>query len=54
MDMQLFVVFALFAVAAFYIGRMVYRNLKPKKGNSCGANCKCGMDFSHVPSPEKN
>jgi len=48
MDMQHVIVFVLFAVAAFYLGRMVYQNLKPKKGNSCGSNCKCGVDFSDI------
>ncbi|MCO4292922.1 FeoB-associated Cys-rich membrane protein [Solitalea sp. MAHUQ-68] len=39
-----------FLVALWYVGRMVYRQVKPKK-NSCGANCKCGVDFSEL---EKN
>ncbi|MEH6305051.1 FeoB-associated Cys-rich membrane protein [Olivibacter sp. CPCC 100613] len=47
--MQTIVVFLLFALAALYLGRMLYKNLKPKKGNACGSNCKCGMDFSNVP-----
>jgi len=48
MDIQMIIVFLLFALAAFYLGKMLYGNLKPKKGNSCGANCKCGIDFSNV------
>jgi len=53
MDVQLIVVLLLFAAAAFYIGKMLYSNLKPKKGGSCGTNCKCGMDFSDVQQPNK-
>ncbi|QNL51422.1 FeoB-associated Cys-rich membrane protein [Olivibacter sp. SDN3] len=48
MDTQSILVFALFAAAAVYLGRMLYANVKPKKGNACGSNCKCGMDFSQV------
>nr|WP_157278608.1 FeoB-associated Cys-rich membrane protein [Olivibacter sitiensis] len=46
MDIQLIIVFFLFACAAFFLGRMVYNNLRPKKGGACGSNCKCGMDLS--------
>ncbi|WP_345230613.1 FeoB-associated Cys-rich membrane protein [Olivibacter ginsenosidimutans] len=54
MNVQLIIVFGLFAYAAFYIGRMLYRNLKPKKGKTCGSNCKCGVDFSDVqPTTQK-
>jgi len=49
MDVQMIVVFLLFGLAAFYIGKMLYSSLKPKKDGSCGANCKCGADFSNVP-----
>lgn len=39
-----------FLAAIWYVGRMVYRQLKPKN-NGCGVNCKCGVDFSDI---EKN
>ncbi|MCL4639442.1 MAG: hypothetical protein M5Z89_10675 [Olivibacter sp.] len=32
---------------------MLYNNLKPKKGGTCGSNCKCGMDFSNMPEQTK-
>lgn len=44
MGFQEILVFVLFAVAIFYVGKTIYRNLSPKKG--CGQNCKCGIDFS--------
>ena len=47
--MQTIIVFLLFTIAAFYLGKMLYSNLKPKKGNACGGNCKCGVDFSNIP-----
>ncbi|WP_276091164.1 FeoB-associated Cys-rich membrane protein [Pedobacter sp. JY14-1] len=51
MDIQTLLVILLFAGALFYIGRMVYRSLTPKK-DGCGSNCKCGVDFSGI-NPEK-
>lgn len=52
MDVQSIIVLLLFAGAAFFLGRMIYNNLRPKKGSGsgCGANCKCGVDFSEPPS----
>jgi hypothetical protein len=47
MNTQTILVFILFAVALFYIGRMVYKNLRVKK-DGCGGNCKCGVDFSDI------
>ncbi len=46
MDIQTILVGIIFVVAAFYLGRMIYRNIRPgdQKG-SCGGNCKCGADF---------
>lgn len=46
MNVQLIIVGILFAAAVFYVGRMVYKSLTAKKG--CGANCKCGVDFSNI------
>jgi hypothetical protein len=51
MGAQELIVIALFAVAMFYIGSIIYRNLQPKKG--CGSNCKCGVDFSDLKIPEE-
>ncbi|UKJ08098.1 FeoB-associated Cys-rich membrane protein [Solitalea lacus] len=47
---QQLLVGVVFLLALVYMGRMIYRQLKPKK-NGCGANCKCGVDFSEI---EKN
>lgn len=47
MDIQVILVVLLFIAALFYIGRMIYRSVSPKKGG-CGSNCKCGVDFSEV------
>ncbi len=43
---QYIIIFALFAAAVFYVGRMIYKSVTAKK--SCGANCKCGVDFSNI------
>jgi hypothetical protein len=51
MDIQTILVIILFAGALFYVGRMVYKSISPKKGG-CGSNCKCGVDFSNI-GPEK-
>jgi hypothetical protein len=51
MDIQTILVIILFAGALFYVGRIVYRSISPKKGG-CGSNCKCGVDFSNI-GPEK-
>ncbi len=49
MDLQIILVGIIFAVAAFYLGRMVYRNIRPgdKKG-SCGGCGNCGADFTEA------
>lgn len=49
MDTQTIIVGIIFAIAALYLGRMIYRNIRPgnQKG-SCGGNCKCGADFSEA------
>jgi hypothetical protein len=46
MNFQLIIVLLIFAAAVFYLGRMLYRSVTAKK--SCGANCKCGVDFSNI------
>ncbi|PST84790.1 FeoB-associated Cys-rich membrane protein [Pedobacter yulinensis] len=51
MDIQKIIVAIIFALALFYIGRMVFRSLRSKE-EGCGGNCKCGVDFSSIP-PEK-
>jgi hypothetical protein len=50
MGIQETLVFLIFAAALFYIGRIVYRNLRSDKG--CASNCKCGIDFSEA-EPKK-
>ncbi|HET8829165.1 MAG TPA: FeoB-associated Cys-rich membrane protein [Pelobium sp.] len=47
MNIQLIIVILLFMGAVFYMGRLVYRSLKSKKG--CASACgKCSVDFSKV------
>ncbi|WP_017260174.1 FeoB-associated Cys-rich membrane protein [Pedobacter arcticus] len=47
MDLQLIIVIILFLGALFYMGRLIYRSLKSKKG--CASGCgKCGVDFSKI------
>ncbi len=47
MNIQLIIVALLFLGALLYIGRMIYRTLKSKKG--CASGCgKCSVDFSKV------
>jgi hypothetical protein len=50
MNIQEIIVITLFAVAVFYIAKLVYKNLKSEKG--CPSNCKCGVDFSKIKIPE--
>jgi len=45
---QTVIIVILFAAALFYVGRLMYRSLTSKK--ECGSNCKCGVDFSKMPS----
>jgi hypothetical protein len=52
MKIQEFILVALFAIALFYVGRLIYRSLHTKKG--CGSSCKCGVDFSDINLPESN
>jgi hypothetical protein len=47
MNIQLVIVILLFLGALFYMGRLIYRSLKSKKG--CASGCgKCGVDFSKI------
>ncbi len=46
MGIQEIILVALFAMALFYVGRLIYKSLHAKKG--CGNNCKCGLDFSDI------
>ncbi len=49
MDIQFILMIALFVAALFYVGRVIYRSVAPKKG-SCATGCgKCGADFSKIP-----
>lgn len=51
MGVQEIIVIALFVIAVFYVGRIIYRNLKSKK--SCASGCgKCGADFSKIKIPD--
>jgi hypothetical protein len=47
MNFQEIIVGILFIIAIAYVGKIVYQMIKPKK-NGCGANCKCGVDFSEI------
>ncbi|WP_353138637.1 FeoB-associated Cys-rich membrane protein [Pseudopedobacter sp.] len=52
MDTQTILVFAIFALAVFYISRLVYRSVFAKKG--CASNCgKCAADFSNIQNEKK-
>ncbi|WP_374165857.1 FeoB-associated Cys-rich membrane protein [Arcticibacter sp. MXS-1] len=51
MGAQEILVVILFIAALIYVGNMIYKNFNAKK--SCGSNCKCGIDFSDLPDPEK-
>lgn len=51
MTIQTIIIGALFALALFYIGRLLYRSIFVKK--DCGGNCKCGVDFSDIKEPER-
>jgi len=47
MGAQEIIVAALFALAVFYVARMIYRTLRSDKG--CASGCgKCGVDFSNI------
>lgn len=49
MDMQVIIVGLLFLAALFYIGRIIYRSVAPKKSGGCASGCgKCGVDLSHI------
>jgi len=52
MDTQTILVFIIFAIAVFYVSRLVYKSIFAKKG--CASNCgKCGVDFSNIPNKKK-
>ena len=46
MNFQLIIVLLLFILALWYVGRIIYKSVTAK--NSCGSNCKCGVDFSNI------
>jgi hypothetical protein len=51
MDVQVILVFLIFSLAVFSLGRMIYRSLSSKK--ACASNCgKCSADFSTIKIPE--
>lgn len=47
MDIQEMIVLALFILAVGYIGRLIFRSLRSKKGCASGCN-KCGVDFTNI------
>ncbi|SMO60585.1 FeoB-associated Cys-rich membrane protein [Solitalea koreensis] len=47
MNFQEIIVGILFLAALLYVGRILYRTVRPKN-KKCGANCKCGVDFSEI------
>lgn len=54
MDLQAVLVVILFAAALFYIGRIIYRSLKPSKNGGCATGCnKCNVDFSNIDPKSK-
>jgi hypothetical protein len=54
MDLQAVLVAILFAAALFYIGRIIYRSIKPTKDGGCATGCnKCSVDFSNIDPKSK-
>jgi hypothetical protein len=54
MDLQTVFVVILFGAALFYIGRIIYRSIKPANNGGCATGCnKCGVDFSNI-NPDQN
>ena len=54
MDVQTLLVALLFAAAVFYIGRIIFRSLKPSKNGGCATGCnKCSVDFSNIDPKSK-
>jgi hypothetical protein len=51
MGIQEIVVALLFVMALIYIAQIAYKTIQAK--NSCGTNCKCGVDFSDIKIPEQ-
>lgn len=49
MDIQEIIVLALFVLAVAYIGRLIFRSLRSKKGCASGCN-GCGVDFTNIKS----
>lgn len=52
MDTQFILMIIIFLAALFYVGKIIYRSVAPKKG-SCATGCgKCGADFSKIQEPK--
>ncbi|MCJ0741948.1 FeoB-associated Cys-rich membrane protein [Pedobacter montanisoli] len=52
MDIQFVIMVMLFLGALWYVGRIIYRSVAPKKG-SCASGCgKCSADFSKITPKE--
>jgi len=50
MDIQVVLIFLLFALAVFYLGKMLFQNSKTGNGkSSCGGCGHCSADFSKIP-----
>lgn len=47
MDIQEIIVLTLVILAVAYLGRLIFRNLRSKKGCASGCN-KCGVDFTNI------
>jgi uncharacterized membrane protein len=53
MDIQFILMIIIFLAALFYVGRMIYRAIAPKKG-SCATGCgKCAASFDQIPDLKK-
>jgi hypothetical protein len=49
MDIQFLLMIAIFIGAVFYVGRMIYQSVAPKK-DGCATGCgKCAANFDQSP-----
>jgi|GEM_PF-1058292 len=54
MDIQFFLVIVIFIAALAYIGRMIYRAVRPKK-SGCASGCgKCAANFNDIAPPKQS
>lgn len=47
---QTVVIFALFAAAIFYLGRLLFKAFRPAK-HGCAGDCKCDSKVQVTPRP---